>query len=448
MYLSGSDIQHATCGQWLNQIPKKIGRIQTDSRHFKHGDVFLALRGPHFDGHAFASQVADKASALIGDQQGMKSWSNFKKPKLEVIDTLCALGDIAHAWRKKLTNTTIIAITGSYGKTTVRSMLVHAFNALSIKTAATHANLNNLIGVPMTLLDIAKDTEIALVECGISEIGEMQRLSEIVQPDIAILTGITSAHAEGLGGLHGVAYEKSLLLNYLSPQGWCALGQGVHEQLPAIQHESIETFVDWQLQDNELTLSYQGDSSSLTLALPAPHWGSNMAFVCSIVMHHLHQQERSVSLKELTNILASWQPVEGRLQSLSGINSCVVLDDSYNANPISMQAALHTLAAMPERRIAMIGDMAELGADAEKAHKQLDVSQTDVLILIGAYMHALHQQHPESQWFTDTDALLTWLNEQQNMFTARDTILIKASHSMQLYRVVSLLTEPENIHVI
>ncbi|MDQ6967057.1 MAG: Mur ligase family protein, partial [Mariprofundaceae bacterium] len=213
MYLSGLDIQHATGGHWLNQMPAQIEpiqtskvqalKIQTDSRHFNQGDIFLALRGPNFDGHAFAHQVRNKACALIGDHQGVKCWSDLKMPQLEVADTLLALGDIAHAWRKKLSNTTIIAITGSYGKTTIRSMLAHTFKALGIKTAATHANLNNLIGVPKTLLDVPEDSEIALIECGISEVGEMQRLSEIVQPDIAILTGITNAHTEGLGGLHG-----------------------------------------------------------------------------------------------------------------------------------------------------------------------------------------------------------------------------------------------------
>ena len=453
MYLSGLDIQHATRGQWFNQTPSQIEhiqieRIQTDSRHFEQGDAFLALRGPSFDGHAFAPQVADKASALIGDQQGIQPWSDLKTPQLEVADTLLALGDIAHAWRKKLSNTTIIAITGSYGKTTIRSMLMHVFNALSIKTTATHANLNNLIGVPMTLLNIAKDTEVALIECGISEVGEMQRLSEIVQPDIAILTGITNAHAEGLGGLHGVAHEKSLLLKHLSPQGWCALGHDVLGQLPTIQHEHIETFVDWQLQSKELTLSYQGDFASLTLPLPAPHWGSNMAFVASIVMHYLQQHQRHVSLTELAHILASWQPVQGRLQSLSGIHNCVILDDSYNANPISMQAALHTLASMAGRRIAILGDMAELGRNAEAEHKQLDISQVDMLILAGSHMHALHKQHPASQWFADSESLLTWLSEKQAMFTAQDNVLIKASHSMQLHRVVRLLTEQENTHVI
>lgn len=453
MYLSSLDIQHATHGQWVNQMPEQIeriqmGAIQTDSRHFKQGDTFLALRGPHFDGHAFAHQISDKACAFIGDHQGMKSWRDLRTPQLEVADTLLALGDIAHAWRKKLSNTTVIAITGSYGKTTIRSMLAHTFNALGIKTSATHANLNNLIGVPTTLLGITKDTEVALVECGISEVGEMQRLSEIVQPDIAILTGISSAHAEGLGGLQGVAHEKSLLLNHLSPEGWCALGTDVHKQLQNIQHEYIENFVNWQLNGCDLLLSHQDESASLTLPLPAPHWGSNMAFVASIVMHYSRQHHRHVSLAVLTNILASWRPVEGRLQSLSGVDGCMVLDDSYNANPVSMQAALHTLAAMPNRRIAILGDMAELGANAEHAHKQLDVSDIDMLILVGKHMQALHQQYSASQWFASTDALLVWLNEHQSIFTAQDTVLIKASHSMELHRVVNLLTELEDTHVI
>lgn len=453
MYLSGLDIQHATHGQWLNQVPDQIEHIQvehvqTDSRHFNQDDAFLALRGPHFDGHTFAHQVADKACALIGDHQGIKCWSDLKTPQLKVTDTLLALGDIAHAWREKLTSTTVVAITGSYGKTTLRSMLAHAFNALGIRTTATHANLNNLIGVPMTLLGISENTEIALIECGISEIGEMQRLSEIVQPDIAVLTGITSAHTEGLGGLQGVAYEKSLLLKHLRPQGWCALGEGVRKQLQDIQHDYIETLVDWQLQGKELLLSHQGESASLTLSLPASHWGANMAFAASIVMQYLKRHQRHIRLAQLADIFASWQPVQGRLQTISGINHCTILDDSYNANPASMQAAIDTLAAMPERRIAILGDMAELGGDAEITHKQLDVSQVDILMLIGTHMHALHEQHPSSQWFADTDSLLSWLSDHQSMFTAQDSILIKASHSIQLHRVVSLLAGQGDTHVI
>jgi len=454
MYLSGLDIQNATGGQWLNQTPDQVKHIQisclaTDSRHFHHGNAFLALHGPNFDGHVFAQQISHKAGLLIGDNQGIKAWSNLDNPQLKVPNTLCALGDIALAWRKKLSHTTVIAITGSYAKTTIRSMLAHTFTTLGIKTTATHANLNNLIGVPMTLLSIVQDAEISLVECGISEIGEMQRLSEIVQPDIAILTGISNAHAEGLGGLKGVAHEKSLLFKHLSPTGWCALGAHVRKQLQTLHHDCIETYVDWHLDGTKLTLNYNDESASLILPLPAPHWGSNMAFVASITMHYLQQHQHAVSLAELCRILACWKPVQGRLQTITGINHCTLLDDSYNANPVSMQAALHTLANMPKRRIAILGDMAELGNDSKQAHKQLDVSKLDMLILVGKHMHSLHLQHPESsQWFATTDTLLAWLDEHQTIFSAHDHILIKASHSMQLHRIISLLAEQERAHAV
>ena len=454
MMLRALEIQRATQGQWLGLTQERlehmqISAIQTDSRQFSPGSAFLALRGSHFDGHGFAEQLADKACAMIGDAQGMKAWAHLHVPQLKVNDTTHALGDIAHAWRMKLHRTRVIAITGSYGKTTIRSMLAHTFAALGLNTAATHANLNNLIGVPKTLLGIDENSDIALIECGISEVGEMQRLSEIVEPDIAVITGISCAHAEGLGGISGVASEKYRMLEHLRPQGWCTLGKGVRQYMPDnMRHSYIESFVSWQLQGTNLHLQHQSESASLSLPLPAPHWGENMALVASIVIQFFQEQQCSVSLTDITNILTDWQPVQGRLQRLSGINGCTILDDSYNANPASMQAALHTLAAMPGRRIAIIGDMAELGADAKAAHQQLRVSDTDMLILVGTHMYALHRQQPDSQWFADTTALLAWLEQQRKNFTDQDHILIKASNSMQLCQVVRLLAEQGNQHVI
>ncbi|MDQ6954498.1 MAG: UDP-N-acetylmuramoyl-tripeptide--D-alanyl-D-alanine ligase [Mariprofundaceae bacterium] len=445
MYLSALELQQATQGKWHHRTPGNLRCIKTDSRHFEHGDAFLALHGPHFDGHHYAHGLDGKACAFIGDHQGVKGWSDLATPQLEVQNTQFALGDIAHAWRKKLRNTTIVAITGSYGKTTVRSMLVHVFDALGMKTTATKGNLNNLIGVPMTLLGIPDDTDIAFIECGISEIGEMQRLSEIVHPDIVIFTGITAAHSEGLGGLRGVIYEKTQLLNHLSDQGWCALGHGVGEQLRDIHHHHcMGICVGYHMLGSQLTLSYGDEQASLSLPLPAAHWGENMAFVASIALQYTQRQQRCISLTELTKSLASWQPVQGRLQSISGINGCLILDDSYNANPVTMQAALHTLAAMPSRRIAILGDMAELGDVAISAHKQLDASQCDLLILVGKNMHGLYQQQAPSaslMWFANTDDFLAWVTH--DFFTAQDTILIKASRSMRFDKIVSALNTDE-----
>ncbi|MDQ6994870.1 MAG: Mur ligase family protein, partial [Mariprofundaceae bacterium] len=201
MRLTGQELAAATQGIWHQGHLDDVTFITTDSRHFQQGAVFLALRGDSFDGHQFAP---DAASALIGDSEGVKAWVDGNIPYLEVSDTLQALGDIAHAWRMKLAQTTVIGITGSYGKTTVRSMLHHLLTGLGLHVHATNANLNNLIGVPQTILATPIDADVALIECGISEQGEMQRLANILSPDGVVMTGMTSAHSEGLGGLEGV----------------------------------------------------------------------------------------------------------------------------------------------------------------------------------------------------------------------------------------------------
>jgi len=448
MRLNGLELQQATQGKWHHGVPKQLDCLKTDSRCFEYGDVFLALHGPNFDGHSYAPSLVNKASAFIGDCQGIQKWKGLAVPQLEVQDTLLALGDIAHAWRKKLKSTTVVAITGSYGKTTVRSMLLHVFDTLGVKAVATHANLNNLIGVPMTLLGISEDTDIALIECGISEQGEMERLSEIICPDIAIFTGITSAHAEGLGGLNGVIHEKSQLLNHLSDHGWCALGLGVREKLQDTSHQCMEICVGYHIDERQLILSYGDEQCSLPLPLPAPHWGENMAFVASIVLQYAQRQQQHLTLTALSKCLATWQPVQGRLQSIAGIHGCLILDDSYNANPTSMQAALRTLAAMPARRIAILGDMAELGDETESAHIQLDVSQSDLLILVGKNMYALHQQQAASKWFANTADLLSWIGSHPHHFTAEDTILIKASRSMKFNQIIHILSRQGDTHAV
>jgi len=446
MRLTGLELAQATSGKWHGGMPDMLESIQTDSRNFKQDGAFLALRGPHFDGHAFASSLSDKAQALIGDKQGLKLWKSMDVPQLEVINTQQALGDIAHAWRKKLTRTTVIAITGSYGKTTIRSMLEHAFTSLGFKVAATHANLNNLIGVPTTLLGVAEHADIALIECGISEIGEMQRLAAIVTPDIAIITGITHAHAEGLGNIQGVAHEKAQLLKHLNPQGWYALGEGaddiLKDALDGIFEESpknrLKPSVTWAITGCKLTLNQvdqSNQSCSFELALPAKHWAANMALVASIALAYAAEHQIPATLTDLQ--LHTWQAVSGRMQAHTGHNGCCILDDSYNANPVSMQAALNTLAAMSGHRIAILGDMAELGDDAEALHAQLGVAGVDMLILIGSHMQHLHDLYPASQWFKNANQFLSAFDG--HSLTANDTVLIKASHSMGLDRIVQSL---------
>ncbi len=459
MRMTGLELERATRGAWQKGIPESISGISSDSRRFVEGHAFLALRGPNFDGHRFAEQIVTRASAMIGDAEGMQLWERFETPQLQVEDTLVALGDIANAWRNRLNRTTVIAITGSYGKTTIRSMLAHLFTSLNRNTAATHANLNNLIGVPTTLLGVDESTEIALIECGISEEGEMRRLSEIVQPDIAVITGLAPAHSSGLGGMKGVAREKTDLLTHLLPQGWCLLGEGVAKQLSehnqTISHDLIDMdqhgdqTVQWKLTGNILTLSYRGESSELELPLPARHWAANMALSATIALRYFNQQKtgKKPLFSDLVGALASWQPVEGRMHIVTGINGATIMDDSYNANPVSMQAALDTLTRLPGRHIAFIGDMAELD-DPENAHRALNLSNIDRLILIGSEIRVAMDANPDAIWFATTDEAVAWCEANMDSFNRDDHILIKASRSMHLDRIVRAVINREGIHAL
>jgi len=457
MRLSGMDIQTATRGQWLGAAPVAINEIVTDSRNFKAGQTFLALRGPHFDGHLYAQDIADKAEALIGDRQGVHLWDNLDAHQLQVSDTLQALGDIAHAWRKQLRNTTIIGISGSYGKTSLRSLLEHGLRGLGLNVAATRANLNNLIGVPQTLMSIPEDADFGIVECGISEPGEMQRLAHMLQPDIAVLTGLSAAHGEGLGGLQGIAQEKSLLLNEISDHGWCALGEGVAEALLTFAidypHDALiagdAVAVHWQLDGTELTLSHAGADEMMQLALPARHWAANMALAAGIMLRATESRHLSFSLKDIVRALADWQPAEGRMQQRGGRNGSTILDDCYNANPASMQAALDTLVAMDGHRVAILGDMAELGPDSAQAHAGLNLASVDQIFLIGPHMKHLAAHYPEARCFKDTDAAEVFFNSYQP--AAVDMMLIKASRSMALERIVTALSSDatgEQLHAV
>ena len=455
MKLSGADIQRATAGHWHGSVPKSLHKVMTDTRDFQAGEAFLALRGPNFNGHSFAASVADRALALIGDSTGVRLWSELKLDNsiLEVNDTLQAFGDIAHAWRLRLNRTTVIAISGSYGKTSLRSILETGFSALNLNVAATHANLNNLIGVPQTLLAVPENADIAIIECGISEVGEMSRLAAIVQPDIAVLTGITAAHTEGLGGLSGVVREKALLLEGAD---WCALGTGVADLLQANHIElpqqglsvdpSMDACVKWQLNGCTLTLTYHDQegikhTASITLALPAAHWASNLAFAASIMLRHLNANGEKVSLAQVGKALAGWRAPSGRLQPSTGKNDCLILDDSYNANPASMQAAIDTLRALEGHKVAILGDMAELGETAVSAHQELDINDIDRIYLIGTHMQALATLHRHAHWFASTDEALVALANVD--FRSNDTVLIKASRSMGLEKIVQLLQKQE-----
>lgn len=460
MRLTAQQLAIASQGEWLSNqpAPALIDGICTDSREFIAGHAFLALRGVNFDGHAHAAQVADTASALIGDKQGVSLWQDLSTPQLQVNDTLQALADIAAYHRQQLTHTRIVAITGSYGKTTVRSMLQHVLVKSGLQVSATKANYNNLIGVPKTLLAIDAQADVAVIECGISELGEMQRIAAMVQPDVVILTGFTAAHSLGLGGLSGVVKEKFELVKHLQAHGFCALGKGVAKHLAEAGCEmSVPTVgldvngaVTWHLEGQDLLLAVGKEQACFTLSLPAEHWAEDMALVATVVKQLLPQ----LSLQHIALQMQSWQAEDGRLQvfSASKVQPFTLIDDSYNANPASMQAGLDTLANMGGMRIAIIADMLELGESAIFAHTSLQLHDIDQVLCVGELMGHLMDHAASSkaanhiQHFERLPALMHWL--QQHHFPPQDsTVFVKGSHSMGLAQVVDFLRN-RGMHVL
>lgn len=442
--MTGAQVAQATRGRWLGHPPAQVCAICTDTRRIRPGDTFLALRGPHFDGHVFARTAARTgAAALIGDQTGVHGWQGIPLPQLEVEDSLTALGDIAAAWRQRFSGK-VVAITGSVGKTSLRSMLEHALPRLGLHVAATHANENNLIGVPTTLLHARGDEDVILIECGISEPGEMRRLAAIVRPDIAVITAVTEAHTEGLGGLAGVLREKATLFSGLQPQGWGALGAGVHKDMlrhglkpgcSLLDMDDPETgSVRWRLTGTRLRLRLANQQADIELALPAAHWGANMALATSILC-----RLAGSSLPIAVQALAGWHPPGGRMRMLPGTAGCHIIDDTYNANPASMQAALDTLKRLPGRHFAIIGDMAELGDDAARMHASIDPGSLDGLILVGRHMQGLHARYGKAACVADADTAIAIARAWP--LAAGDYVLVKASRCMQLERVVRALTD-------
>ncbi|MDX8401474.1 MAG: UDP-N-acetylmuramoyl-tripeptide--D-alanyl-D-alanine ligase [Mariprofundaceae bacterium] len=445
--MSGMELARATGGVWHGEPPRRIDGVSTDSRHLRAGQAFVALRGPHFDGHRFAADIADRAAALIGDAKGLRGWEGLPAPKLEVADTLTALGDIARAWRDRLVHTRVVAISGSCGKTGLRSMLEHGLRRLGFHVAATRANLNNLIGVPLTLLDVPLDADIALIECGISERGEMARLAEIVVPDAVVLTALAEAHGEGLGDLTAIAREKSRLLAPLAARkGWAALGEGVARVMAdagiAVSGQVLsldDMDLDWSLDGRICVLRQGGALARFPLPLPARHWAHNLALATLVIERLCADLDRPANLTTIGRAMADWTPPAGRLYPQRLASGALLLDDSYNANPASMQAALDTLRALDTsgRRIAVLGDMAELGETADAAHRALDVAGIDTLWLVGPHMARLAATRPDARCFPDAEAAIRALPDLR--LGAGDAVLVKASRALQLDRVADAL---------
>jgi len=456
--------------------PEILAGISTDTRTLQAGDVYLALRGESFDGHDFIQTAVSKgAGALIVDREDI---GKIPIPAVVVTDTLKALGDLA-AYRRKLfaDGVQIVALTGSSGKTTVKEMaatILEQFYPTSEDAPQavlkTHGNFNNLIGLPLSLLPLNAGHKVAVLEMGMNHAGEIERLTEIADPDIACINNIQAAHLEGLGSIEGVAKAKGELfaglrtdavqvINYDDPQvvrlakkyQGKKIGYGVtaagRRRKPVVKVTRIAGLGE---HGSRFTLHIGEWKKRITLAAPGIHNVHNAA-AATALCHAAGVDEQSIVAG-----LSRYTAVDKRMQFMQMPGGLRVLNDSYNANPASMAAALRTVATFGTdcRRVAALGDMLELGDGAAEAHREIGRLAVDLgfdmLAVTGALSSeivagARERGMAKEQILEciDTVSIADWLYHMliSGRLSQDDWLLVKGSRGM---RMENLLVELQN----
>ncbi|OGK08665.1 MAG: hypothetical protein A2W80_01985 [Candidatus Riflebacteria bacterium GWC2_50_8] len=390
---AATQIAEACHGHLLKTTAAEVTGFSIDTRSIKPGDLFVALKGENQDGHLYVKKAAEAGAAalLISDKSSVAEL-NSSLSIIKVTDTLLGLQNLARHHRQTL-KFQIIGVTGSNGKTTTRSMLQHLLS-MSGKCSATSGNLNNHIGLPLTILGLDTTADYAVLEMGMNHQGEIRDLCSIAQPTAALISNIGPAHIGILGSLKNIALAKAEILESLDEQQTAVVpGDTEFTSLfreiakPRLFTFGENTGNDYRISNLEMTVS----NLSFTLNTPdGQHHcqlalaGRHNAFNATAALAFFHQL--GGNLAEGCRRLASFTPVGARMErvEIDGIN---ILLDCYNANPGSMSEALKFLAVCPTPRIAVLGDMRELGDMAMEMHRQLGVqaaaSKPDLLVCVG-----------------------------------------------------------------
>ena len=443
-----SELAAATHGA-VRGADVSITSVSTDSRRLKQGDLYVALKGPRFDGHDYVADAKSRGAAAAMVSRDL----DMDLPCLRVADTRIGLGRMAAAWRRR-SEAKVAAVTGSNGKTTVKEMLA-VILARRGSTLATLGNLNNDIGLPLTLCRL-QDERFAVVELGANRPGEIDYLSRIARPDVAILNNAGRAHLEGFGDLEGVARAKAEILNGLSDDGvfvynaddpfaplWrelagnrASLGFGLSEDARIRSPDAAARLV-WDEEGFRSEFSVQTPTGELQIRLRLAGEHNRMNALAAIAA----AQVLGASREDIEAGLASLPPVPGRLYSRWGPGGMRVIDDSYNANPDSVRMAIALLRQAPGRRVLVLGDLGELGADAPALHEELGEHAREAgverLFTCGELSaHSCRGFGEGAAHFSTRKELVDFLAAELD---AADTVLVKGSRAAAMEKVVQAL---------
>ena len=458
--IAAGEILRATGGELLGGGNGWSCRgLSTDTRTMAAGNLFVALAGENFDGHDCLAAAAKKGASglLIGmDRRDRLDKIDSTLPVIGVPDTLRALGDMAHAWRKRY-SLPVVAITGSAGKTTTKEILA-AIASRSRKVLKTEGNLNNLIGLPLTLLKLREEHELAIVEMGTNSPGEIARLTAIAAPDVGLITNIGPAHLEGLVSLEGVREEKGDLFRVMDGKGaavvnhddpevgllaerWrgkrITFGLGTGADITA---RSIGQAGEMGVRFN---LLIEGIGTRTLLRAPGKHNVANALAAAAAAW--ILGFDRNV----IAEGIAAFSPVPGRTEIRRLGNGAGMILDAYNANPASVREALKTLQELrgTGRAFVILGDMLELGDKTEEFHREIGEfavrTGIDHLFLKGALSRftaagAVEQGLPGERitFFDDPGSVISLL---KSRLLKDDWVLIKGSRRMKLEKVAEAI---------
>lgn len=420
--------------------------VSTDTRTLKPGELFLALVGPNFDGHEHLREALDKGAVAAVVSQELKDLS---LTQIKVEDTRIALANLAKA-RRNAFGGQVIGLTGSNGKTTVKE-LIAAILKRKGKVLATKGNFNNDIGLPLTLLNIQNDEAFAVIEMGANHHGEIEFLSSIARPNVALITNAGAAHLEGFGSVEGVAKAKGEIFSGLAQSGVAVINaddqyseywqqvakdfQQLRFGMDADNAEIKANDVKIEANHTDFILQTPKDSVSIRLSIGGKHNVLN-ALAASAVAY-----TQGVDIQEIKRALELFMPVKGRLEFHKSLREAIVIDDSYNANFDSTLAAIDVLADQQGKKILILGDMLESGGAAVELHE--DVGRIakekgiDELLAFGELSQATAKAFgDDGQYFLEKQELIDFAVKQLH---ENVSILVKGSRGMRMEEVVNQL---------
>lgn len=432
---------------------KSLHSVSIDTRTIKKGSLFVAIKGEKYDGHAFVSQAINKgAGAVVINRNTLKKFDKVTIPIITVADTKKALGDLAQLWRMKL-NAKVIALTGSNGKTTTKEIVVSLLGQ-KYRVVGTKDNNNNDIGVPLSIFQADAETEMLVLELGTNHFDEIAYTAEIAQPDLALITNIGESHLEYLKNLEGVLSEKKALLSFTYKRGGEVLINSDDTFLSPLTKEfpDSQTFgfkkkatVLGKILSTDLNgktrlqVTSNGKVKEFTLPLYGESNAKNILAAVAIVLNC------GLNLTDIQKGLKNVTPAKQRAD-VTTFEKLILIDDTYNANPLSMRAAFDLLGRINKfaRKIAILGDMFELGREAVSMHKGLAQyilkNKIKEIYLTGSLMKNLFTELKNSginvNYFKDREKLTDYLKSNNLM---NSTVLVKGSRGMKMEEFVTII---------